>query len=117
MTFKMKWNSSLATSAVQAGAVKGLRDSAEFLLEEANKTCPLAPDGGTLRRSGAVDVDTAHGEATVSYNTPYAAALHEGKERNWSEPGTRAKWLQLALQENAQGIRDYLKNAIEEAFK
>lgn len=97
----------LDLSGVKDAAVKALGDAAEFLLAEANKTVPF--DEGTLARSGQVTVDTSEGIAVVSYDTPYAVTQHEDTRLHHPN-GRRAKWLQLALNENAGKIKQYLIN-------
>ncbi len=66
-------------------------------------TVPKAPPplGGNLRSSGSAEVffDGQEPVLQVAYNTPYAAAIHEGLAhgrpvRHWSEPGSGAKFLE-----------------------
>jgi hypothetical protein len=73
--------------------VKATVAGAEFLLEESKKTTPYKT--GELENSGKVDllsvgIETVN--ATVSFNTEYAARQHE--EENWIHPiKGEAHWL------------------------
>lgn len=130
----LTWNGDSAQKLVIAIAMEGLWLIGEDAIREATNNVPL--DTGTLRRSAAVtagdlpDPETAYAEAKagthqgkkprrtlsgrptiyVSYNTPYAARLHEDlkwKPRGWkyNTKGKRIpkpavggpKWLELAL--------------------
>ena len=82
-------------------------DAGEYLLEEANRTVPI--EEGTLARTGFVDV--GDGEATVSYDTPYAARQHEETGYRHAS-GRRAKWLQLTFQEQARRIEGFLADRL-----
>lgn len=82
-------------------------DAGEYLLEEANRTVPI--EEGTLARSGSVDAGDA--EATVSYDTPYAARQHEETSYRHAS-GRRAKWLQLTFQEQARRIESFLADRL-----
>ena len=130
----LTWNGGSAKELVIAIAMEGLWLIGEDTVREAMNNIPL--DTGTLRRSSAVtagdlpDPEKAYAEAKartqqskktrrfyskrpsiyVSYNTPYAAHLHEDltwKPRDWkyNTKGNRIpkpavggpKWLELAL--------------------
>lgn len=69
-------------------------------------TIPVTPlgDTGTLRGSGAVQrADDPEQGAAVTFDTPYAARLHEHPEYNFTEPGTGGKYLEnTALQNRAE---------------
>lgn len=56
---------------------------------------PVPLELGRLRDSGRVEV--ADGEAVVSYDTDYAAILHEHPEFNFQN-GRQGKWLQSTLE-------------------
>ena len=108
----LRWNPR-AVARVTAGALKGLSDGAEFLLEEANRTVPH--EEGTLQRSGQVSLDEASGQAAVSYDTPYAVAQHERTALRHDE-GRRAKWLQLTATEQATKIGEHMAAAMKAAL-
>ncbi len=85
-----------------------VRVAMTFLLQKANETCPL--EDGTLKNSGQVEVTRgANGQANgqVTYNTPYARYQHETLGLNHKGQG-RAKWLELAAEENREKIQQIL---------
>lgn len=105
MTFEIRfeWRGEAVKGLVDGKVHAAVGAAAEYLLEEANRTVPI--EEATLARSGSVDV--GGGEASISYDTPYAARQHE--ETAWRHrPGRRAKWLQLTLQEQARNVGDFL---------
>jgi len=92
------------------GAIKGLQLATEMLLEYANRTVPI--EEGTLQRSGTASVDDEKLEGGVSYDTKYAVKQHEDT-RLRHDPGRRAKWLELSLNE----INGELKVVIADSIK
>lgn len=96
--------------------VKNLEDvTPEVLLyalrptfEKSQEYCPV--DKGTLLRSGFLEENTFRGKPRVSMGygrggvPPYAAAVHENLEWQHKYP-TRAKWLQVAIDEDASDIQ------------
>jgi hypothetical protein len=114
MTFTVKWLGDGVARAVREAHKKGLTDAAEHILEESNRVIPH--DEGTLMRSGSVDVDETMGEASISYDTPYAARQHE--DQTLSHPnGRKAKFLESALKERSDAAVEFYKKAIEGALK
>lgn len=94
MTVRVSWDGPVVKARAKAGAARGLRRAAEFVLGESRAIVPI--EEGTLARSGAVDVDPVGLRATVSYDTPYAARQHE--ELTWRhDPGRQAKYLEQPL--------------------
>lgn len=87
-----------ATQQIEDGAAKGLHLAAEHVLGEATKTVPI--EEGTLQRSGATDVDPANLQASVYYDTPYAARQHEEMDYH-HDSGRTAKWLENAFNAEA----------------
>ncbi|MHB9054250.1 MAG: hypothetical protein ACYC5F_09760 [Thermoleophilia bacterium] len=82
-------------------------DLAEYVLETANRTCPI--EEHMLEGSGSVSQDGL--TAAVSYDTVYAARQHE--ETTWRhDAGRRAKWLELTFKEEESRARDYLAKKI-----
>lgn len=108
----MRWHGDDVTRRMHQAAARGLRDAAEHLLEQSNRTVPI--EEGTLQRSGQVSVDDQRLEAAVSYDTPYAIRQHEDMTFRHA-PGRRAKWLELTLNERAASIRDHIQNGIRDA--
>ena len=111
----LKWHGKKISKEAEQGIYQTLDDITEFLLETANQTAPLRE--GTLRASGFADVDKETLTGVVAYDTPYAAEVHEGPERNWTTEGTRAKWLELTAQEQQNRIRDYMLDGIRRSLR
>ena len=93
------------------GAVKGLKDATEFLLEEADRDVPL--EIGTLERSGKASVDEVKLEGAVSYDGPYARRQHEDLNLRHAN-GRRAKWLQANLTEKHDALNELIAKGIRE---
>ena len=127
---------SLANEAVMRGAERGIAKAGMRLLGDSIGEMPSVPrDEGTLRGSGSVHVNgkfkqaspSAGGaptpnktdiaktvrdgiEATVAFNTDYAAAQHEGfavmpdgrriEFRDYTTAGTGAKFLEAPMARN-----------------
>lgn len=101
--------------AVAVARGRALKIAAEALLEDANRTVPI--EEGTLGRSGRVSLSSYHGtEAAVSYDTPYAVRQHEDT-RLRHDPGRRAKWLELSLEERGSDLLELIGNEIEGALR
>lgn len=110
--YKLTWNGATVKKDVEKGGVEGLQEAAEFLLDESNKTAPIAD--GTLINSGAVTVDDL--EAVISYDTPYAVRQHEDTTQRHSN-GRQAKFLENAYKENITAIQEFLAEAIKGAVE
>lgn len=81
----------------ERASVVGLQAGGEFLLGEAIKIVPF--DEGDLQRSGNVSsngVDTVN----VSFNTPYAARLHENPQFNFQN-GRQGKFLETPIKQQS----------------
>ncbi len=80
----------------------------EPTFEKSQEYCPK--DSGALVNSGYLVVESFRGKPRVAMgygrggNPTYAAAVHENLEWRHKEP-TRAKWLQVALEEDDSAIR------------
>jgi len=111
---RLTWNGDELRENVRKAAARALRDGAEHLLTEANKTVPI--ETGELMRSGAPDVDDKALEATVSYDVPYAVPQHERTDFR-HDPGRRAKWLELTLDEERARIQRYIEDKIRAALR
>lgn len=101
MTTQLKWYGARIAAIAHSAEGKALWSGASELLTRANEKVPH--DEGTLENSGDVDVDLAGLEAVVSYDTPYAARLHEHPEYNF-QGGREGKWLENALKNNEDDI-------------
>jgi hypothetical protein len=63
---------------VRETAFKALHDSMEAVLTEAIDAAPVKT--GTLRRSGTITDSRSRQSVFISFNTPYAAIVHDGSE-------------------------------------
>ena len=88
---------------LKAGMVQGVSRWTQITLGVAVTNAPV--DTGTLRRSAVAVVsesgDTA--EASLSFNTVYAAVQHEGEDFNHPNGGG-AKYLERAVKDNSHQI-------------
>ena len=120
--FRFNWQGREVSERVQRAAAQGLYEAAEHLLEHANRTVPH--DEGTLERSGSVWPDTpqqivdAEFQVYVSYDTEYAARLHESEPGEYSFRGRgQRKWLERAAQERQDAIKTHVRDAIREELR
>lgn len=115
---RVTWNGKRISERVHNAAVRGLREGSEHLLTTANYTVPL--ETGDLMRSGLADVDDQALEAVVSYGSgpaaPYALIQHEDTTLQHDE-GRRAKWLELALQEERRKIQNHIEDSLRQALR
>jgi hypothetical protein len=95
---------------VRDQAFQALLTAGEFLLEQANRTVPI--EESILEGSGAVDGDRERLEVAVYYDTPYAIYQHEETDLQ-HDPGRRAKWLELTLQEQSDRIERIVANGLK----
>jgi hypothetical protein len=108
------WRGQQVIERSREGGLQGLRLASEHLLTTANETVPI--EEGTLMRSGVAALDDAALKAAVSYDTVYAVYQHERLE-NRHAPGRRAKWLELAFQEEADTMRALIATSIRMALE
>lgn len=87
------WKGGLVGAMVEAKGRESAKAGAERILQRANMHAPIR--SGALRESGAVT--TSGTEAAISYDTVYAARLHQHPEYNFTPPG-RGKWLVEAIE-------------------
>lgn len=106
----MTWRGDMAKKIYRQAAARALGIAAEAGLTEANRTVPI--EETTLERSGATSVDASKLEAAVSYDTKYARRQHEDP-RLRHDPGRRAKWLQLMLQEKGRDLYRLISSEIK----
>ena len=106
----MKWSPVLAIASAEKGGHEAAEGGAEKVLEKANEHVPLL--SGTLEGTGTVS--TAGSEAAISYDTVYAARLHEHPEYNFRGQG-RGRWLQDAVDEH-EGVLEAMAESMREAF-
>lgn len=115
MSVSMRWYGDDVTKRIRQAQIKALRDSAEHILTEANKTNPYRE--GTLERSGSTDVDEEEMQASVYYDTPYAIKVHEEPGLEYTDPKARWKWLEMTVKEQVDNVREYIRKRLEDAHK
>lgn len=103
-----------ATLRERRGAVKGLHLAAEHLLSLAQAVVPLQE--GILQGTGATDVDDSALEASVYFDTVYAARQHE--EVTWRhDPGRQAKYLEEPYVRSGRQLREIVAAAIRRELR
>ncbi|MFB4284850.1 hypothetical protein ACBJ59_56950 [Nonomuraea sp. MTCD27] len=102
------------TAEVRRAAARGLRLATEHVLSVSNQRVPH--DVGDLERSGATVVDREDLVGVISYDTPYARIQHENLDYQ-HKPGRTAKFLELALQEEAETVKLMLARQLQQVFK
>ena len=108
----LKWNGGAITDKVRAALAEGLFEASEHILEEANKMVPH--DEGALEASGETSVDRNRLVASVSYDKPYAARLHEHPEYDFQEsPQRRGKWLEVAWKAEASTVAKWIADKVK----
>lgn len=134
----------LVNQSIPEEIEKGMGKAALQLLSDCTMQAPTVPlDEGTLRGSGSVFVQSRlkgvsrkyRGKgtpavdqsdpvtrdttvATVGFNTPYAARIHEGIGiRNWSEPSSGPKFLESKLIGNRREYMEILAESLRSAKK
>jgi hypothetical protein len=111
---RLEWNGPAAVAAARRGAVRGLHVGSEHLLSASRAIVPL--EEGTLERSGKATVDEGALQASVSYDTVYAARQHE--ELTWRHaPGRSAKYLEGPAVEEADTIQGLIAAQIRRALR
>lgn len=126
-------------------ARKGMKQAGLLLMRDAVMAVPMVPlDEGTLKGSGSAFVDNAlvgtsedmagggsptpmtslgealtpgHVMATVTFNTAYAARMHEGVEYNFQHSGHGAKFLEQKLAERGDMYIAAVRDAIEQEMR
>lgn len=107
MPVSSTWNLPNFREAAQAG----LKDAAEHILAESQKLVPL--EEATLARSGIADVQGL--EASISYDTVYAARQHE--ELDWQHGnGRQAKYLEQPMNTEANTALKIIGDTITRAL-
>ena|SRR5665647_2084851 len=104
----VKWNGAQIITGTRRETMKAIERTGTFLLDKANETIP--EETGDLKSQGKVGFKTSHGEVTsvkISYpgdsveGKIVALVQHEDTTLHHTGNG-RAKWLQLAIQENRE---------------
>ncbi len=113
---RIRINARMGIAKERAGALKGLRAAAEYLLSESTNVVPIQE--GVLSATGKVSVETRFGSeaAAVSYDTVYAARQHE--EVTWAhDPGRQAKYLQEPYNANRRKLEKLIAAGIRRALR
>ncbi|MFC8584224.1 hypothetical protein ACFUGD_06665 [Streptomyces sp. NPDC057217] len=111
---RVTWNGPAIQRAQRAGAVQGLRLSAEHLLAETRKVVPI--EEATLERSGVASVDETTLTAAVSYDTPYAVRQHEDMDLR-HDAGRTAKYVERPLVENSGEVQQIIAAQVRRALR
>lgn len=97
---------------IRKRASHGLFLASEHILQVSNLHVPIAPDGGTLERSGVASHDEATLTAAVSYDTPYAVRQHEEMGYHHA-PGRTAKYLENAGNSESKTVAKIIADEIK----
>lgn len=93
--------------------IRALTVAAEHILATSNDRVPL--ETGTLMRSGRSVVNRTTGEASVVYDTPYAARQHEDLGLLHA-PGRQAKYLESAMADTANDCAAIIARGVRRAL-
>lgn len=134
----MKNDVDIILDSIRVAVARGVIDAAGEIRRQAVKATPV--DTGNLRRSAeiAVDGNTTHVPAAtnrtrkivVRYTAPYAGYVHDasgrgrGKPRRpphrgkyWDPPGSRPKYLLLAVEAVNPRLEAYIKRRVNEVIQ
>ncbi|QKW51688.1 hypothetical protein [Streptomyces buecherae] len=111
---RVQWNGGQVLDRARQGALRGLLLGAEHLLAESRTEVPIAE--GTLERSGATSVDETNLVAGVTYDTPYAARVHEDMSARHS-PGRKAKFLEDPVNREARPIGELIAAQVRRSLR
>lgn len=106
-----------AFSRIKARTPEGLEKAADYLEMKTLTISPTTPKKtGHLRDSFfryAVRDRTNRAVLTLGYSAPYAMWVHEMLGAvNWTEPGSGAKWLQIAMRREQKGMVRIVRETI-----
>lgn len=96
---------------IQAEAASAVKDAAEHVLEQANRSIPI--DTGAMQRSGQVSMNGL--TAVVSYDTPYAVRQHEDTRMRHAK-GRKAKWLEDTVRSESETVLGFIADRLRKAF-
>ncbi|MCM2420304.1 hypothetical protein [Streptomyces sp. RKAG293] len=111
---RLRFNGQAATSAIRAGAARGLLLGAEHVLQVSRGRVPI--EEGTLERSGSTSVDEQQLTAAVAYDTPYAVRVHEDLTARHDQ-GRQAKYLESAATQQGHAVAELLAAAVRRALR
>lgn len=110
---RVVWHTGEVIESTRMGGVRALFMASELIHARSDQSVPKQE--GILELSGATSVDEQALEATVFYDTPYAVRQHEDLQYSHA-PGRRAKYLQLALEENEGRARAIFEQQLRSAL-
>ena len=96
---------------------KAIYKQAHAIFRKSQRLVPVK--NGYLKGSGVVEGPTNH-EMLIGYGGPaasYALFVHEGGEKNWSEPGKIAKFLETPVMEAIPGFEQRMAEVCEQQAK
>lgn len=112
----LEWNADKLTARIKAGARAGIMDGAQAVATASQELTPVLD--GVLRAATHVHIPVQDGDEIVGgvgNNTIYAARQHE--ETGWNHPrGGQAKFMETAMNENAEAVRQTIINHIKGAI-
>ncbi|MFM9368139.1 hypothetical protein [Streptomyces sp. Da 82-17] len=111
---RLRFNGEQALAGTRAGAARGLRIAAEYVLGRSRAQVPI--DEATLERSGVATVDENDLTAAVSYDTPYAVRQHEELTYR-HDPGRKAKYLEDPLNESASTVAQIIAAQVRRSLR
>lgn len=112
MKTKLKWDPVPALQAAEDGQKDGLQAASDVVLAMANEHAPL--DTGALIGSGRVDWNGE--QASVYYDTVYAAKLHEDR-RLHIKGGREGLWLKKAAMRSKPHVIQFFGDALKVRFR
>ena len=121
MPVKIEWENDVPVKAkeIVQKMVEGLWQSSEMATNvignESNRQTPIKKS--TLRRSWRVEPLNGQIGFKMSYNTKYAARLHEHPEYNFKTPGTKGKYLEDPIEQNQGDWKGVFLNNLKSVMK
>lgn len=111
---RLRWHGEQALAGTHAGAARGLRLAAEYVLGLSRAQVPI--EEATLERSGVASVDESQLTAAVSYDTPYAVRQHEELSYR-HDAGRKAKYLEDPLNESAGTVAEIIAAQLRRSLR
>ncbi len=105
------WEGGLIGAMVEAKGRESAKAGAERVLARAQLHVPFR--SGALKSTGAVTTDGS--QAAISYDTVYAARLHQHPEYNFSPPG-QGRWLLNAIEADHGDTLNAMAKPYRDAF-
>ncbi|GAA3144950.1 hypothetical protein Ppa06_58240 [Planomonospora parontospora subsp. parontospora] len=109
----LKINVEAFTAEQRRAAARGLHKATRHVLTASNQRVPF--ETGDLERSGRPVVDEVNLRGVISYDQPYAVAQHE--ELGYRHERGQAKYLESALREEADTVRELIAAELRRALR